>query len=92
MAEKRLKKSSDKKVAGVCGGVAEYFGVDPTLVRLIWALSILVYGFGLGIYIIMAIILPEAESGTTVAKDSAEDEEEIVVEVADVETDGEEKK
>ena len=56
----RLHKSaSDKKLAGVCGGFAEYLGIDPTIIRLIWAL--LVFGWGTGVlaYIVCAIVLPE---------------------------------
>ena len=45
-------------IAGVCGGVAEYFGIDPSIVRLIWAALILMGGVGLPLYIVAAIILP----------------------------------
>ena len=56
---KRLCKSvNDKKIFGVCGGVANYFGVDPTVVRLIWALLIFCVGTGLMAYIIAALVLP----------------------------------
>ncbi len=56
---KRLYKSStDKKIFGVCGGLAQYFGIDPTLVRLIWALLIFCVGTGLIAYIIAALVLP----------------------------------
>ena len=53
------KSAKDKKLAGVCGGIAEYLGVDPTIIRLAWAL--LAFGWGTGIlaYIICAIVLPE---------------------------------
>ena len=58
---KRLYKSTtDKKIFGVCGGIAEYFDIDPTLIRLLWAISILCLGTGLLAYIIAAIILPES--------------------------------
>jgi len=46
-------------VAGVCGGVAEYFDIDPTIVRIVWAIATLFYGIGLGAYIIIWIIAPE---------------------------------
>ena len=60
--ENRLYRSeSDKKIAGVCGGIAEYFGIDPTIVRLLWLISIAVYGTGLLIYIVAAIIMPRRE-------------------------------
>lgn len=58
--KKRLYKSStDKKVCGVCGGIANYFDVDPTVIRLIWVIFTLVGGSGLIAYIIAAIIRPD---------------------------------
>ncbi len=60
--ENRLYRSeSDKKIAGVCGGIAEYFGIDSTIIRLLWLISIAVYGTGLIIYIAAAIIMPKRE-------------------------------
>lgn len=56
---KRLYKvEHNKMLSGVCGGVAEYFNVDPTLIRLLWALIVLFGGTGLILYIIAAIIIP----------------------------------
>ena len=59
--EKRLKKSlTDKKISGVCGGIAEYLGWDPTLVRLLWAaITMLACGTGIIAYILAMIIIPE---------------------------------
>lgn len=58
--KKRLYKSStDKKVCGVCGGIANYFDVDQTVIRLIWVIFTLVGGSGLIAYIIAAIIMPD---------------------------------
>ncbi|HZK56849.1 MAG TPA: PspC domain-containing protein [Clostridia bacterium] len=72
--ENRLYRSeSDKKIAGVCGGIAEYFGIDSTIVRLLWLISIAVYGTGFLIYIIAAIIMPGREdinAGTDPNKNS----------------------
>jgi phage shock protein C len=48
----------DRRIAGVAAGVAEYFDLDPTLVRVVWFLSIFFGGFGLFLYIAMAIIVP----------------------------------
>ena len=60
MNEKKLYKSStDKKLAGVCGGIAEYFNIDSTLVRLGWVVFSLLGGSGLLASIIAAIIVPE---------------------------------
>ncbi len=59
---KRLYKSeTDKKIAGVCAGLAEYFDVDPTLVRVGYVLATLVTGFVPGVlgYLILAIITPK---------------------------------
>ena len=59
MEKKRLTRSlSDKKIFGVCGGLGKYFDVDPTIIRVIWAVSVLVYGFGLLVYLIAALIMP----------------------------------
>jgi len=58
--EKRLYKSSiDKKLAGVCGGIAEYFGLDSTLVRIGYAALIVFAGTGLLLYIICALVMPD---------------------------------
>ena len=57
---KRLTRSTNKILGGVCGGIAEYFEIDPTLVRIAYAaLSIFSAGFpGLLLYIIMLILMP----------------------------------
>lgn len=58
--KKRLYKSDkDKKVCGVCGGIANYFDVDPTVIRLARVIFTLAGGSGLIAYIIAAIIMPE---------------------------------
>ena len=60
--EKKLYRSShNKTVAGVCAGLAEYLNIDPTIVRLIWAL-IALSGAGLLAYLIAALIIPEKPS------------------------------
>lgn len=46
-------------LCGVCGGIAEYFNIDPTLVRLVWVLITLMGGAGILAYIIAAIIIPD---------------------------------
>ena len=58
--KKRLYRSrKDRSVAGVCGGVADYLGVDPTLVRILWVIFALAGGPGVILYIIMAAVVPE---------------------------------
>jgi Putative stress-responsive transcriptional regulator len=57
---KRLYKiEQGKMICGVCGGIAEYFGIDPSIVRIGWVLLSFAYGSGLLAYIIAAIILPD---------------------------------
>ncbi|NLP34028.1 MAG: PspC domain-containing protein [Clostridiales bacterium] len=59
MEQKKLYRSSrDKMLCGVCGGVAEYINLDPTVVRLLWVVFSLAGGFGVLLYIIAAIIMP----------------------------------
>ena len=60
MKNKRLYKSStDKKLDGVCAGIAEYLEVDPTVIRLAWVILSLAGGSGLLAYIICAIVMPK---------------------------------
>ena len=64
---KRLYRSaSEKMLAGVCGGIAEYFNIDPTVVRLAWAILACCGGTGIVAYIIAAIIIPEKPDGKIV--------------------------
>lgn len=60
MEQKRLYKSTTNRVlCGVCGGIGEYFNVDPTIIRLLFILLLFGAGSGLLAYIIAAIIIPE---------------------------------
>lgn len=56
---KRLTKSQDRKLCGVCGGIAEYLGCDPTVIRLAWVLFACMAGFGIVAYFVAALIIPE---------------------------------
>lgn len=61
--KKRLYKSStDKKISGVCAGIAEYFNIDPTLIRLAWVVFTMLGGSGILGYIIAAIVMPEEKT------------------------------
>lgn len=61
MEYKKLTLSNDKKIAGVCGGIAEYIEIDPTVVRLIYALLTIFTAFsGIIIYFILMLVLPKA--------------------------------
>ncbi|ASG95103.1 PspC domain-containing protein [Listeria monocytogenes] len=58
--KKLYKSSSQKMIAGVCGGLAEYFGIEVTIIRLLWAGAVLFFGTGILLYILSAIIMPTA--------------------------------
>lgn len=59
MNDKRLYRSSTNyMICGVCGGIGEYFGIDPTLIRLAWVLFCCMGGSGILAYIVAAIIIP----------------------------------
>ena len=59
MDKKLYKSSEDKKIAGVCGGIAKYFNVDSTWIRLAWVFLIFFAGTGILAYIICAIVMPD---------------------------------
>jgi phage shock protein C len=59
-AKRLMRSSTDKKIAGVCAGLAEYFDLDPTIVRVIWLLAVFFAGTGLLVYLILWIVLPLA--------------------------------
>lgn len=57
--KKLVRSSTDKYIMGVCGGVAEYFDIDPTVIRLIWAgATLLSAGAGIILYIIASVLMP----------------------------------
>lgn len=59
--EKRLYRSAkDRRIAGVCGGLGEYFHVDPTFIRLLWVVFACMGGSGLLAYIICILVIPVA--------------------------------
>ena len=57
--KKLCKSNTNRKICGVCGGIAEYLNVDPTIVRLVWALMVFGWGVGVPLYIVCVIVLPE---------------------------------
>ncbi|NLJ74969.1 MAG: PspC domain-containing protein [Firmicutes bacterium] len=59
MSKRLYLSSTNKKLAGVCGGIAEYFNIDPTIVRLIWLIAVFAYGTGLLAYIICWAVIPK---------------------------------
>ena len=60
MKKQLMRSGRDKKIAGVCAGVAYYFDMDPTIVRVIWGVLAFCYGAGIVAYIILWIIAPVA--------------------------------
>jgi phage shock protein C len=59
--KKLYRSKKNRVIAGVCGGIAEYFNIDPTLVRLLWIFFVIIWGSGILAYIIAWIIIPEEQ-------------------------------
>jgi len=55
---KRLVKGSDKKIFGVCSGLANYFDMDPTVMRIIFLVALFAFGTGLLLYLVLALVMP----------------------------------
>ena len=60
MEKKLYRVNQGKVIAGVCGGIAEYFNIDPTVVRLGWAVISCFAGAGILAYIVAALVIPES--------------------------------
>jgi phage shock protein C len=77
MAEtKRLTRSrTERWVGGVCGGIGEYFNLDPTIIRILFVLLALIVGGGLLIYLILWLIIPQEPETTAVVAEEAPEEE-----------------
>jgi phage shock protein C len=58
MAKRLYRSRDERKIWGVCGGIAEYFDVDPTIIRLIAVLTLFFACTGIIVYIILAIVMP----------------------------------
>jgi len=61
---KLYRSRTDRKLAGVCGGLAQYFNAEPTLIRVLFVVLALLGGPGLVIYLVLWIIVPEEPQGT----------------------------
>jgi len=59
--KKLYKSRTQKMISGVCGGLAEYLGCDPTIIRLLFALFSIFAGSGILLYIVASIIMPDSE-------------------------------
>jgi len=81
--EKRLYRSrSDRMIWGVCGGLARYFDMDATIIRVIAVLSIFLGSVGIWVYIILAIVVPLEDSKATEPKDAIKENVEEMKETA----------
>lgn len=60
MSKRLMRDKRNKLVAGVCGGLGNYFNVDPVLVRLTFILAMLLFGFGLLPYLLLWVIMPKS--------------------------------
>ncbi|MCL2246840.1 MAG: PspC domain-containing protein [Lentimicrobiaceae bacterium] len=82
MNQKRLTRSStDRKIAGICGGLGEYFNVDPVLFRIAFCFALFMGGTGFILYIIMLLVVPEKQ--TRFQSSSKQDEEIIIEEISE---------
>ena len=68
MQKKLYRSATDRKVAGVCGGVANYLNMDPTVIRVLWAIISLFAFVGVIAYIVCAFIIPEEPTNIIDAK------------------------
>lgn len=59
MAKRIFRSQRDKKLAGVCGGIAEYFNIDPVIVRALWLIFVFAVGTGILAYLICWFVIPE---------------------------------
>ena len=73
MNKRLLRSKTSRQIAGVCGGLAEYFNVDPTIVRVLFVIATLLGGPGLILYIILAIVVPEETTLYEKAKNTLEE-------------------
>ena len=64
MAKRLYKSRNDIMIAGVCGGIGEYFDIDPTLIRILWVTLLFMAGGGLVAYLIAWIVIPNASQLT----------------------------
>ena len=74
MQKKLYRSERNKAICGVCGGLGDYFGIDPIIVRLIFVLLFLTYGMGLTFYVVCALVIPKEPAGPIEAEFSAGEE------------------
>ena len=82
MEKKLFRSRSDRMIWGVCGGLAKYFDIDPTIVRIVAVLLLFANGVGILAYIILAIVVPLENSKTTEPKETIKENLEEIKETA----------
>jgi phage shock protein PspC (stress-responsive transcriptional regulator) len=70
MEKKLYRSNKDRVLFGVCGGLGKYFNIDPTIVRVIFIITIFFGGLGIIAYIIMALVVPKEDSKTSDPSDA----------------------
>lgn len=79
MVEKRLYRSErDRIIAGVCGGLAEYLDIDPTVIRFLWVVITVFAGSGILIYILACFLIPSENYFAASKNDTVKDNDEVV--------------
>ncbi len=69
--KKLYRAEDDRKIAGVCGGIAQYFDIDSTIIRLAFLFMVLAWGTGVLAYIVAALVIPnESQVEMVIKKDS----------------------
>ncbi|MHC1716838.1 MAG: PspC domain-containing protein [Candidatus Dojkabacteria bacterium] len=91
MVKKLYRSEQNKIIGGVCGGLAEYFDIDPSIVRIVFVLSCFTKGFGLLLYLIFWIVLPtysslEKDSSQIMEENKEEIKEKVVKAAKDIKT------
>ncbi|MDD3281785.1 MAG: PspC domain-containing protein [Bacteroidales bacterium] len=73
--DKKFARSKDRKIAGVCGGIAEYLNIDPVIVRAVFLCLLFFGGSGFIVYLILVVVMPEQDPNFTGYVEVNEDEE-----------------
>jgi phage shock protein C len=68
---KLMRSSADRKIGGVCAGLADFLDLDATIIRVVWLLAVLCAGTGLFVYLVLWIVLPVAPAGVMTASAAA---------------------
>lgn len=87
MAKRITRSKENKVICGVCGGLGEYFNIDPTIVRLAFVLFVLAGGGGILGYIIAALIIPEGEGSDYSVENYTPSDSDVVVDADTVDQD-----